>query len=184
MNAFELILLSTSLAIDCFAVSCVIGVTQPQLERKYVWRFSFFFGLFQGLMPLAGWLLGESVVSIIGKVAPYIAFAILCFLGCRMILESVGKNNSSSGNTDVRKMKNVLLLATATSIDALAVGFSFAMINEKILVPVIAIGITSFIISFASYNLSSRISNKKIGKYAGIFGGIVLISIGMKILFF
>lgn len=184
MNAFELILLSTSLAIDCFAVSCVIGVTQPQLERKYVWRFSFFFGLFQGLMPLAGWLLGESVVSIIGKVAPYIAFAILCFLGCRMILESLGKNNSSSGNTDVRKMKNVLLLATATSIDALAVGFSLAMINEGILVPVAAIGATSFIVSLVSYRIARNVSNEKVGNYAGVLGGIVLICIGLKILLF
>ncbi len=184
MNFAELLLLSLSLAIDCFAVSCVVGVTQPNLDRRYVVRFSLSFGLFQGGMPLIGWLLGEGIVSKIGKVAPFIALAILCFLGGKMIVSSLKKENGEHRNIDVRELKNVLLLSIATSIDALAVGFSFAMIDENITVPVIVIGVTSFLVSLFAYKVSRTVSNEKISNWAELIGGLVLISIGVKIFFF
>ena len=183
MSCIELILLSLSLAMDCFAISCVVGMLQPDLEKRYVWRFSLAFGVFQGGMPLIGWLVGEELLGVLGKIAPFIAFGILVFIGGKMLIESFRKEEESPKHLDVTKWKNVLLLAVATSIDALAVGFSFAMIQEEhIIRNVVVIGITSFLVSWIAYTFVKRLSNEKIGKYAEIIGGIVLILIGLKIL--
>ena len=183
MSWLELILLSISLAMDCFAISCVVGMLQPNLEKRYVWRFSLAFGVFQGGMPLIGWLFGESVLGMIGKIAPFIAFGILAFIGGKMLIESFRKDEENPQHLDVTQWKNVLLLAVATSIDALAVGFSFAMIQEQhIARNVIVIGLTSFIISYVAYTFVKKLTNPKISQYAEIVGGIVLILIGLKIL--
>lgn len=184
MGWLELVLLSISLAMDCFAISCVVGMLQPNLEKRYVWRFSLAFGIFQGGMPLIGWLFGESVLGIIGKIGPFIAFGILAFIGGKMLIESFRKNDENPQHLDVTKWKNVLLLAIATSIDALAVGFSFAMIQEQHIVRnVMVIGFFSFIISYVAYTFVKKFTNPKISQYAEIIGGIVLILIGLKILF-
>lgn len=183
MGWIELILLSLSLAMDCFAISCVVGMLQPTLEKRYVWRFSLAFGIFQGGMPLIGWLFGESLLGPLGKIGPYIAFGILAFIGGKMLIDSFKKEEKNPQHLDVTKWRNVLLLAVATSIDALAVGFSFAMIQEQhVARNVIVIGITSFLISFVAYTFVKKLTNPKIGQYAEIIGGIVLISIGLKIL--
>jgi putative Mn2+ efflux pump MntP len=183
MSWIELLLLSLSLAMDCFAISCIIGMLQPELKRSYVLRFSLAFGIFQGGMPLIGWLFGESVLGMIGKIGPFIAFGILAFIGGKMLIESFRKSDENPQHLDVTKWKNVILLAIATSIDALAVGFSFAMIQEQhITRNVIAIGLTSFIISYVAYTFVKKITNPKISQYAEIIGGIVLILIGLKIL--
>lgn len=183
MGWIELILLSISLAMDCFAISCVVGILQPSLEKRYVWRFSLAFGIFQGGMPLIGWLFGESLLGPLGKIAPFIAFGILAFIGGKMLIESFRKEEENPQRLDVTKLKNVFLLAIATSIDALAVGFSFAMIQEThIFRNVFVIGLASFLISFLAYTFVKRITNPKISQYAEIIGGIVLILIGVKIL--
>lgn len=184
MSWIELILLSLSLAMDCFAISCVVGMLQPELEKRYVWRFSLAFGVFQGGMPLIGWLLGEKLLGPLEKIGPFIAFGILAFIGGKMLIESFRKKEENSQHLDVTHWKNVLLLAVATSIDALAVGFSFAMIQEKhIARNVIVIGTASFLVSWLAYTFVRKLSNEKIGKYAETIGGIVLIIIGLKILF-
>ena len=132
MGWIELILLSLSLAMDCFAISCVVGMLQPDLEKRFVWRFSLAFGIFQGGMPLIGWLFGESLLGPLEKAGPFIAFGILAFIGGKMLIESFKKNDDEKPeHLDITKWKNVVLLAVATSIDALAVGFSFAMIHEE-----------------------------------------------------
>lgn len=184
MSWIELILLSLSLAMDCFAVSCVIGMLQPALERRYVLRFSLAFGIFQGGMPLIGWLFGESLLGPLGKLGPFIAFGILAFIGGKMLIESFKKeDDEKSEHLDITKWKNVILLAVATSIDALAVGFSFAMIQEQhVTRAFLTIGITSFVVSFFAYTFVKRLTNPKIGRYAETVGGIVLILIGLKIL--
>lgn len=183
MGWIELILLSLSLAMDCFAISCVVGMLQPTLEKRYVWRFSLAFGIFQGGMPLIGWLFGESLLGPLRIIGPYIAFGILAFIGGKMLIDSFKKEEKKPKHLDVTKWRNVLLLAVATSIDALAVGFSFAMIQEQhVARNVIVIGITSFLISFVAYTFVKKLTNPKIGQYAEIIGGIVLISIGLKIL--
>lgn len=183
MSWIELILLSISLAMDCFAISCVVGMLQPKLEKRFVWRFSLAFGIFQGGMPLIGWLFGEKLLGPLEKIAPYIAFGILAFIGGKMLIESFRKEEGNPQHLDVTKWKNVILLAIATSIDALAVGFSFAMIQDNhIARNVIIIGITSFIISYLAYTFVKKLTNPKISQYAEIIGGIVLIIIGLKIL--
>lgn len=183
MSWIELILLSISLAMDCFAISCVVGMLQPKLGKRYVWRFSLAFGVFQGGMPLIGWVFGESLLGPLGKIGPFIAFGILAFIGGKMLIESFKKEDECPRNLDVTKWKNILLLAIATSIDALAVGFSFAMIQEtQITRNIIIIGITSFIISYFAYTFVKKLSNPKISQYAEIIGGIILITIGLKIL--
>ena len=183
MGWIELILLSISLAMDCFAISCVVGMLHPHLEKRYVWRFSLAFGVFQGGMPLIGWLFGEKLLGPLEKFAPYIAFGILAFIGGKMLIESFRKEDENPRHLDVTKWKNVLLLSIATSIDALAVGFSFAMIQEeRIARNVIIIGLASFLISWLAYTFVKRLTNEKIGQYAEIAGGIVLILIGLKIL--
>lgn len=183
MSWIELILLSLSLAMDCFAVSCVVGMLQPTLEKKHVLRFSLSFGLFQGGMPLTGWFFGESVLGFIGKIGPYIAFGLLAFIGGKMLIESILHKEEKPKNMDVTRWSNVLLLAVATSIDALAVGFSFAMIREPhITRNVLIIGLTSFLVSLLAYTFVKRLSNPKISRYAEIAGGVVLILIGLKII--
>lgn len=184
MSWIELILLSLSLAMDCFAISCVIGMLQPALERRYVLRFSIAFGLFQGGMPLLGWLFGKSLLGPLEKIGPYIAFGILAFIGGKMLFESFRKgDDEKSEHLDITRWKNVILLAIATSIDALAVGFSFAMIHEEhITRSILVIGATSFLVSLVAYTFVRRLSNPRIGKNAEIIGGIVLILIGLKIL--
>lgn len=133
-------------------------------------------------MPLIGWYLGSVLAGFVEKVAPFIAFSILAFIGGKMIFESFSKESGQNIHTDVRKFKNVILLSIATSIDALAVGFSIAMINENILHAVSLIGITSFIVSAAAYHLSKKILSEKVSKYAELVGGCVLVAIGLKII--
>jgi putative Mn2+ efflux pump MntP len=184
MGWVELLLLSLSLAMDCFAISCVVGMLQPVLEKRFVWRFSLAFGIFQGGMPLIGWLFGESLLGPLEKLGPFIAFGILAFIGGKMLIESIKKGDDEKlDHLDITKWKNVILLAVATSIDALAVGFGFAMIHEEhIIRAFLTIGITSFVVSFLAYTFVRKLANPKIGKYAETVGGIVLILIGLKIL--
>lgn len=183
MSWIELLLLSVSLAMDCFAVSCVIGMVHPKLNIRYVLRFSLAFGFFQGGMPLIGWLFGESLLGPLGKIGPYIGFALLAFIGGKMLIESIFSKEEKPRNMDVTRWHNVLLLSVATSIDALAVGFSFAMIQEAhIARNILTIGTTSFLVSIAAYTFVRRLSNPKISQYAEIIGGIILITIGLKIL--
>ena len=169
---------------DCFAISCVVGILQPDLEKRFVWRFSLAFGIFQGGMPLIGWLFGESLLGPLEKFGPFIAFGILAFIGGKMLIESFRKGDDEKLKyLDITKWKNVILLAVATSIDALAVGFSFAMIHEEhVTRAFLTIGITSFVVSFLAYTFVRKLTNPKIGKYAETIGGIVLILIGLKIL--
>lgn len=184
MGWIELLLLSLSLGMDCFAISCVIGMLQPELKRTYVLRFTFAFGVFQGGMPLIGWLFGESLLGPLEKAGPFIAFGILTFIGCKMLIESFKKDdNEKSEHLDITKWKNVILLAVATSIDALAVGFSFAMIHEEhVTRAFLTIGAISFIVSFLAYTFVRKLSNPKIGRFAETVGGIILILIGLRIL--
>ncbi len=182
MSFIELLFLSLSLAIDCFAVSCIIGLSQPDIQKRFIIRFAFFFGLFQGMMPLIGFLLGEEILGYLGKIAPYIAFTILLFLGGKMIIEALKNKRGEDNSVDATKFKNVIILSIATSIDALAVGFSLAVIDKNIIRTTLTIGITSFLISILGYKLSKKLSKKTIGRYAEIVGGIVLILLGVKII--
>ncbi len=181
MSYIELFLLSLSLAIDCFAVSCAAGVFQPKLKARNVLLFAFLFGFFQAMMPMIGWFCGEAVVSYISRFAPWIAFGLLLFIGGKMVVEGI--QNKEESRFDITKPRTILALSVATSIDALAVGFSLAMMqNVRIGWSVFNIGLVSFLMSLLGYALTSRWSTRVKANIAEIIGGFVLIGIGLKIL--
>ena len=178
------LLLGAGLAMDAFSVSIANGLEEPSMRKRRICAIAGVYALFQFSMPLIGWLFGESLLGPLGKAAPFIAFGILAFIGGKMLIESFKKEESEqTEHLDITKWKNVILLAVATSIDALAVGFSFAMIHEEhVTRAFLTIGITSFVVSFLAYTFVRKFTNPKIGRYAETVGGIVLILIGVKIL--
>lgn len=182
MTILELLFLALSLAMDCFAVSCSAGASQPNLKTRYVLFFAFCFGLFQGEMPVLGWICGEAVVSYLSRFTNWIAFTILAFIGGKMLWEGA-RNKEDNSFTDMTKFGTVMLLSIATSIDALAVGFGFSMMqNINIWIAVFIIGIVSFAISIIGYYLTKKLSKHVRSNIATIIGGVILISIGVKIL--
>ena len=169
------------LAMDACAVSFAKGISLKKNVKKYAFLLALAFGLFQGLMPLLGWWVGTHFEALITSVDHWIAFFLLGFIGLNMIRESKEAGAECEACVDSISGKEVLLLAIATSIDALAVGISFAFLQVSILPAVCLIAATTFVISFAAVFLGNRIGGK-LGKYAEIAGGVILILIGLKIL--
>lgn len=182
MGILELILLSISLAMDCFSVSLASGVILKQPDYRTFFKMAFFFGLFQALMPCLGWSFGYNLQSLIESFDHWLAFGLLALLGIKMIIEGFKAEEHKSFNP--RLMKVILTLAVATSIDALAVGMTFAFIDMSLIDLAIAVGIIgagSFILSLLGSYLGIKIGNK-LPYPPEALGGIVLIGIGVKIL--
>lgn len=172
MGIIEILLIGIGLAMDAFAVAVCKGLSM----KKFVWKkgviIGLYFGIFQGGMPVIGYLLGNSFESIITEIDHWIAFILLGFIGLNMLKEALSKDKESSN--DLVDFKTMLPLAIATSIDALAVGITFAFLKVNILVASLVIGFTTFIMSF----IGSKIGNKFGSKYekkAQFIGGIILI---------
>lgn len=184
MSILEIWLLAVSLAIDCFTVSITSGIILHRIRWGIFLKMAFLFGLFQAAMPLLGWLGASRFNHLIETYDHWIAFALLAFLGIRMIREHFKDEEERS--FDPTRMKVILTLAVATSIDALAVGISFAFTGfrtlSSLLYPLTAIGIASFVISLAG-SLIGVFFGKRFNLRVEIFGGLVLIGIGVKILF-
>jgi putative Mn2+ efflux pump MntP len=181
MNLSDLIILAIGLAMDCFAVSIICGMVLKKIVSWPSFRLSFFFGLFQAIMPLIGWIIGRRFQKYIENYDHWIAFIILVLLGGRMIYENFRKASSNKKLLDPYRLAVALSLAVATSIDALAVGFSFAFLKIDIWSSILVIGITSLLFSFFGIIFGHRYFNRfKIP--AELLGGIVLIAIGTKIL--
>ena len=180
MNLFEILLIAVSMAMDAFAVCFGAGAQARTSGPRPVFRLSFHFGLFQFLMPVIGWFAGTTIVRYISAYDHWVAFGLLAFVGIRMIrsgLEAGGgeqKNDPSRGWT-------LVLLAFATSIDALAVGFSLGLVGMTIWYPAVIIGVVTGLISWLGIFLGNRLG-QKLGKRMEIIGGIVLILIGIRIL--
>lgn len=183
MSVIEIWLLAISLAIDCFTVSVASGIILHKVEWKTFLTMGFFFGLFQAMMPFLGWAGAKNFHHYIEAYDHWIAFGLLTFLGVRMIKEYFSDDESCS--FDPHKIKVILTLAVATSIDALAVGISFAFTGFKTLGslshPLTAIGVASFVISIIG-SLIGVFFGKRFNLKMEIFGGLVLIGIGVKIL--
>ena len=181
MQILSLILLSLGLAADAFSVSLCKGlkIKKRQLLKNAV-IIGLFFGGFQALMPLIGWLLGRRITGYIEKFDHFIAMGILSFIGIKMIIDAIrGKDDEENDKTDV---KELLVLAVATSIDALAVGFTFAFDGGADIAQNVAmIGGITFAVCFGGVFLGSFFGNR-FGKPASIAGGCVLILIGVKIM--
>ena len=184
MRLLEIWLLAVSLAIDCFTVSITSGIILHRIRWGIFLKMAFLFGLFQAAMPFLGWLGASRFNHLIETYDHWIAFALLAFLGIRMIREHFKDEEERS--FDPTRMKVILTLAVATSIDALAVGISFAFTGfrtlSSLLYPLTAIGIASFVISLAG-SLIGVFFGKRFNLRVEIFGGLVLIGIGVKILF-
>ena len=186
MDIFSLILISIALAMDCFAISIICGILSKGKSRTNILRISVLFGLFQAMMPFIGWLGTKSLAEYIQSFDHWVAFGLLCTLGVRMILESLSPE--SHKEFDPERLVTQLSLAVATSIDALAVGISFACTGYRtagsLIIPLVLIGTVSFIAGIAGNLLGRRFGNTIKRRFRPeLLGGVILIAIGIKILF-
>lgn len=178
MHLWELFILAVGLSMDAFAVSICKGLAVEKADLRACCTAGLWFGGFQALMPLAGYLLGAQFSSYIESVGHWIAFTLLVMIGLNMIREARGEADAQSASMGARAM---LPLAVATSIDALAVGVTFALLVEHILPAVCLIGATTFLISAAGVKIGSLFGAKWRAR-AEICGGVILILLGLKIL--
>ncbi len=178
MSIIELFLIAVGLSMDAFAVSVCKGLSVRKLEWKHALLAGLYFGGFQALMPLTGWLLGVRFEVYIESVDHWVAFVLLSVIGAGMIRESRGDEEEQNDDFGVRTM---LLLAVATSIDALAVGVTFAFLKVRILPACGLIGATTFILSAAG-TYAGSVFGSRYKSRAELAGGIILILIGLKIL--
>ena len=178
MTLAELFILAIGLSMDAFAVSICKGLSLGKIKPKHMCIAGLWFGGFQALMPLIGYLLGSFFADMITKYAHWIAFALLLILGANMIKEAVGEEEKVDASMDV---KNMFLLAVATSIDALAVGVTFAFLQVSIIPAVSFIGVVTFVCSAVGVKIGSIFGDKYQSK-SEICGGVILILIGIKVL--
>ena len=180
MNHLTLLLIAFGLSMDAFAVSISNGITIKRRRTNHALRIGLFFGSFQALMPLIGWSAGLNLRDLISGVDHWIAFGLLSFIGCKMIYEST-RMDIREKEVKPLTLPTLLVLSVATSIDALAVGISFALLQISIVTPILVIGVVTFLLSFLGVLTGSKIGHffeKKIE----ILGGLILIGIGIKIL--
>lgn len=178
MGFIELLLISVGLAMDAFAVSVGKGMTVKRVRPYHALNAGAWFGAFQALMPIIGFFVGRSFASYVVNIDHWIAFGLLTIIGGNMIREAIcGEEEVVDGSFGVRTM---LIMAIATSIDALAVGISMAFLHVNIWISVAVIGIVTFAISAAGVYLGASFGSR-LGSKAGIVGGVILIAIGIKI---
>lgn len=181
MGLLSLIFLAVGLAMDAFAVSIALGLKIPVKDKwKIALKAGLFFGIAQGGMPLIGWLLGNGFSSYIEKFDHWIAFILLAVIGGKMIYEAISPEADGNDEVDTG-MKRMFILAIATSIDALAVGISFAFLNVNIISAVLIIGVITLVTSAIGVIIGKIFGDLFAGK-AEVIGGVILILIGLKIL--
>jgi putative Mn2+ efflux pump MntP len=179
----SILLIGVGLSMDAFAVSVTNGLTIRGFSWRHALWMGVYFGGFQFLMPVAGYLLGSTVSGYVNAWAPYISFCLLAFIGGKMLWESLKPGGDGEDGMAVFSHPRLLVMAVATSIDALAVGVSFALTPPAMgfLAASGLIGCTTFVLSFLGAMAGSRIPGLS-GKHAGVVGGLVLIGIGVKLL--
>ncbi len=182
MNFTSLLFISVGLAMDAFAVSLTEGLALKKLHIQHILKIAFIFGFFQAIMPLLGWLIGGMFYSKISQYDHWIAFVLLALIGGKMLLEArENQKCKTDGKCDISS--NILILGIATSIDALAVGFSFSLMKGlNIYSTIFIIGIITFIISSVGVYLGNKVG-QLLGYKAEYAGGIILVGMGCKILF-
>lgn len=180
MGAAELLLLSAGLASDAFSVAVCEGIRMKKIDCAGAFFTALFFGVFQAVMPLFGYFLGGRFAEVTARYDHWIAFILLGIIGGKMLWEAF-EPETESKNEYRFNLKDIIVLAVATSIDAMAVGIVFSAKQTDILLPVAAIGTVTFILSLAGV-IIGNLSGGKYGKKAEIAGGIVLVFIGLKLL--
>ncbi len=185
MSYFTILAISAGLAMDAFAVSISYGCTPKKVPFRHLMAIALSFGAFQAFMPVIGWYGGRLFAGLIKNYDHWVAFALLAYIGIRMIIEGVknGGLEEASCSTDdhVLDPKKLLILSIATSIDALAVGLSLSLLGYRIITPAAIIGITTFLFSSVGVKMGCRLHGL-FGKRVEILGGIILIFIGIKII--
>ena len=180
MDTITLFGLALALAMDAFAVALGTGAVLSRLTGRHLFRLGFHFGLFQAMMPVFGWLAGLTIIQWVSAWDHWIAFGLLALIGGRMIHEACS-NEEKSADRDPTRGLSLVLLSIATSIDALAVGFSLSVIGVSIWIPALVIGLVAGVLTIAGMLLGGRIGNRW-GSRVEILGGCILIGIGFKIL--
>lgn len=180
MSLFAVFMIGIGLSMDACAVSFAKGMCLQKNIAKYALLLAIAFGFSQGMMPLLGWWIGTYFEEFITAIDHWIAFLLLGFIGLNMLRESLHREEACTSVTTIH-IKTICVLAIATSIDAFAIGISFAFLQVDILSAVCLIGATTFVISFLAVFLGHRIGGL-FGRYAEAFGGIILIFIGLHIL--
>ncbi|MBR3640918.1 MAG: manganese efflux pump [Oscillibacter sp.] len=181
MRFSELLLIAIGLSMDAFAVAICQGLAMPRLEGKRAGVIALYFGGFQALMPLLGWLLGSRLAAYIRSVDHWAVFILLGLIGANMIREAFGKKEEEDASDAPLDHRRLLALAVATSIDALAVGVTFAFLSVSILPAVGVIGATTFLLSLVGVAVGNWFGARW-EKYAEFTGGVILILLGTKIL--
>ena len=183
MSDFSMIfIIAIGLAMDCFTVSLCIGSSPAPKTLRSVFRVAFHFGLFQGGMALLGWLLGNTVVNLIASFDHWIALALLGYVGGHMVYEGLFKKEEFSIKNcdDPSRGGTLVMLSVATSIDALGIGLSLALLNIDVINASLLIGLVSLILSIVGLLSGKRLS-QRFGKNVEVIGGLVLIFIGLRI---
>ena len=176
----SVLIIAIGLSADCFAVAISGSVSTRKLTALKVFRVSLFFGAFQALMPVLGWLAGRTIVEFIADYDHWLAFVLLVFVGGRMIWESFSSRNGERKHADITRGFLLLTLSFATSIDAFAVGLTFAFLKTDIILASLTIGIVAFLVTATGFIAGKRLGSL-IGKRAEAIGGLVLIGIGIRI---
>lgn len=179
MGIIELLIIAVGLSMDAFAVSVGKGITTQNIKLRHYLSVGLWFGGFQALMPVVGYLLGATFTAIVYDFDHWIAFFLLGIIGCNMIRDSFSREDEKQ--TDNFSFQVMLMLAIATSIDALAVGMSFAFLNVELWKAVVLIGFVTFLFSVVGLKMGKAFGNKYKSK-AEFTGGVILLLIGVKIL--
>jgi putative Mn2+ efflux pump MntP len=180
LDILSILLIALALSADCFAVALSGSIHLKTASFAPILRTAVTFGAFQAVMPFLGWLAGRTVVNFISGYDHWVAFILLALVGGRMIYESF-RPTSSRRRIDISKGILLVTLAVATSIDALAVGLTFAFLQVNIAIACSIIGVVAFGVTVAGFTLGKKVSIW-LGKYAEAIGGIVLIAIGIRVL--
>jgi manganese efflux pump family protein len=181
MSTLTLLGIALGLAMDAFAVAIGAGLQLCDVTKRQTFRLAWHFGLFQAFMPILGWLAGLTLVDYIAPVDHWIAFGLLAFIGGKMIYEALKHQEEDVDRCDPTKGWRLIMLSVATSIDALAVGLSMALLGVDIWYPALVIGVVAGVLTMVGLELGSRFGSL-LGRRMEVIGGLILIGIGVKIL--
>jgi len=182
MDLLTILGIAVALAMDAFAIALSAGVQLNPITGRQLFRLGFHFGLFQGMMLVIGWLAGTGLKQVITVYAPWIAFTLLTFVGGKMIYESRTGHEDNRKRRDPTRGATMVMLSFATSIDALAVGFSISLLGVAIWAPAVAIGVVTATLTVVGMRFGQKIGAAWGGKVE-FLGGFILIGVGLKIVF-
>jgi putative Mn2+ efflux pump MntP len=180
-DVLTIIFIAIGLSADCFAVALSAGVSGKDRSRLGIFRVAFAFGIFQALMPVLGWLAGRTVVDIIAAYDHWVAFGLLAAVSGKMLWETFRRESSPEKETDITRGWLLITLSIATSIDALAVGLSFAFLKVDIALASPVIGVVAFMVTLTGFILGRKVGGL-IGRWAEVAGAVILLAIALRIL--